>query len=42
MAGGGGLALFDWLVIAAIPLAGVLLALVTARITIALALKGML
>lgn len=42
MAGGGGLALFDWLVIAAIPLAGVLLALVTARITIALALKDML
>lgn len=42
MAGGGGLALTDWLVIAAIPLAGVLLALATARITIALALKDML
>jgi cell division transport system permease protein len=42
MASGGGLALTDWLVIAAVPLAGVLLALVTARITIALALKDML
>lgn len=42
MAGGGGLALADWLVIGAVPLAGVLLALLTARITIALALKDML
>lgn len=42
MTSGGGLMLADWLVIAAIPLAGVLLALVTARITIALALKDML
>jgi cell division transport system permease protein len=42
MAGGGGLLLADWLAIAAIPLAGVTLALVTARITIALALKDML
>ena len=42
MVGGGGLGLGDWLVIAAIPLAGVLLALVTARITIALALRDML
>jgi len=42
MVGGGGLGLADWLVIAAIPLAGVLLALVTARITIALALRDML
>jgi len=42
MASGGGLALVDGLVLAAIPLAGVLLALVTARITIALALKDML
>lgn len=42
MVAGGGLGLADWLVIAAIPLAGVLLALVTARITIALALRDML
>jgi cell division transport system permease protein len=42
MVSGGGLMLADWLAIAAIPLAGVLLALVTARITIALALKDML
>ncbi|RNJ62697.1 MAG: cell division protein [Porphyrobacter sp. IPPAS B-1204] len=42
MVGGGGLGLADWMVIAAIPLAGVVLALVTARITIALALRDML
>ncbi|MDC8754775.1 cell division protein [Erythrobacter sp. sf7] len=42
MAGGGGLDAADWLVIAAIPLAGVLLALATARMTIALALRDML
>jgi cell division transport system permease protein len=42
MVGGGGLGAADWLVIAAIPLAGVLLALFTARITIALALRDML
>ena len=42
MVSGGGLMLADWLVIATVPLAGVLLALVTARITIALALKDML
>lgn len=42
MVSGGGLGLADWLVIAAIPLAGVLLALATARITIAFALRGML
>lgn len=42
MASGGGLSLIDWLVIAAVPLAGVLIALLTARITIALALKDML
>lgn len=42
MTSGGGLMITDWLAIAAIPLAGVLLALVTARITIALALKDML
>ncbi len=42
MVTGGGFALADWLILAAIPLAGVGLALVTARITIALALKAML
>ncbi|MDP2130214.1 MAG: cell division protein [Erythrobacter sp.] len=39
---GGGFGLAEWLVIAAVPLAGVLIALLTARITIALALKDML
>lgn len=42
MVSGGGLGLGEWLVLAVIPLAGVLLALVTARITIALALRDML
>lgn len=42
MVGGGGLAWNDWLVIAAIPLGGVLLALITGRITIGFALKSML
>lgn len=42
MVAGGGLGLADWLAIAAIPIAGVLLALATARITIALALRDML
>lgn len=42
MVSGGGLMLTDWLAIAAIPLAGVLLALATARITIALALRDKL
>jgi cell division transport system permease protein len=42
MVSGGGLTLADWLVIGAVPLAGVLLAGLTARITIALALKDML
>lgn len=42
MTGGGTLLLGDWLVIAAIPVAAVMLALATARITIALALKDML
>jgi len=42
MTSSGGLMWPDWLVIAAIPLAGVLLALVTSRITIALALRDML
>ncbi|MFN3990409.1 MAG: cell division protein FtsX [Erythrobacter sp.] len=39
---GGGLAPTDWLLLAAVPVAGVLLAVATARITIALALKAML
>jgi cell division transport system permease protein len=42
MVSGGGLMLADWLVIGAVPLAGVLLAGLTARITIALVLKDML
>jgi cell division transport system permease protein len=42
MVSGGGLMLADWLVIGAIPIAGVLLAMATARITIAYALKAML
>jgi cell division transport system permease protein len=42
MTAGGGLAIRDWLLIAAVPLAGVLVAVLTARITIALALKDML
>lgn len=42
MIGGGGLDWNDWLVIAAIPLGGVLLALITGRLTIGLALKSML
>ena len=42
MIGGATLGLNDWLLIAAIPLAGVLLAILTARITISLALRAML
>lgn len=42
MAGGGALLTADWVAIAAVPLAGVLLALATARMTIALALRDML
>ncbi|TRD12697.1 FtsX-like permease family protein [Erythrobacter insulae] len=42
MVGGGGLGLADWLIVAAIPVAGVLVALLTARITIKLALRSML
>jgi cell division transport system permease protein len=42
MAGGGALGVPDWVAIAAVPVAGVLLALATARLTIALALKDML
>jgi len=42
MIGGATLGLNGWLIIAAIPLAGVLLAMLTARITISLALRAML
>lgn len=42
MVSGGGLDWNDWLIIAAIPIGGVLLALITGRITIALALRSML
>ncbi len=42
MVGGGSLGWRDWLVIGAIPVAGVLLALITGRITIGLALRSML
>jgi len=39
---GGGLSFVDWLIIAAIPVGGVLLAVITGRITIGHALKSML
>ncbi|MDJ0979088.1 MAG: cell division protein [Erythrobacter sp.] len=42
MIGGASLTASDWVIVAAIPLAGVLLALLTARITISLALRAML
>ncbi|MBV7265133.1 FtsX-like permease family protein [Erythrobacter sp. WH131] len=42
MIGGGALGWQDWVVIALVPVAGVLLALVTGRITIKLALRSML
>ena len=42
MIGGGGLGWSDWVIIAAIPVAGVLLALITGRVTIGFALKAML
>ena len=42
MIGGGGLGWSDWAIIGLIPAAGVLLALVTGRITIRLALRSML
>lgn len=42
MVGGGGLGLIDWLIIAAIPVMGVVLAAVTGRITIGYALRSML
>ncbi|WP_298307694.1 cell division protein [uncultured Erythrobacter sp.] len=42
MVSSGGLALTDWLIIAAIPVGGVMLALITGRITIGYALRSML
>jgi cell division transport system permease protein len=42
MVGGGGLGWEDWLIIALIPLAGIVLAWITGRITIAFALRSML
>ena len=42
MIAGGGLAMADWLLIGAIPLAGVLIAMLTARLTVLAALRRML
>ncbi|WP_336985592.1 cell division protein [Altererythrobacter aquiaggeris] len=42
MVAGGGLGLTDWAAIAAIPVAGVFLAILTARVTVMSALRGML
>lgn len=42
MVAGGGLGWSDWLILAAVPIFGIVLALITGRITIALALKSML
>lgn len=42
MVAGGGLATIDWLLIVAIPVAGVLIALLTARLTVLSALRRML
>ncbi|MEM6828390.1 MAG: cell division protein, partial [Pseudomonadota bacterium] len=42
MIGGAGLGWGDWMVIAAIPLIGVVVAILTARVTISLALRAML
>jgi cell division transport system permease protein len=42
MVAGGGLRLVDWAVIGAIPLAGVLIAMLTARVTVLAALRRML
>ena len=42
MVGGAGLRWEDWLIIGSIPLAGVLIAMLTGRITISLALRAML
>jgi cell division transport system permease protein len=42
MVAGGGLALADWIAIGAIPVAGVLIAMLTARVTVLAALRRML
>ncbi len=42
MVAGGGLRWIDWLILAAVPVFGIVLALITGRITIAIALKSML
>lgn len=42
MVAGGGLATLDWLLIAAIPLAGIVIAVLTARLTVLSALRRML
>lgn len=42
MMAGGGLTLFDWLALAAIPVAGVVIAVVTARLTVLAAVRRML
>ncbi|MBO9602139.1 MAG: cell division protein [Novosphingobium sp.] len=42
MISGGGLGLYDWAAIALIPLAGVIIAMITARITVLAALRKML
>ena len=42
MVAGGGLALVDWLLLAAVPIAGVVIAMLTARLTVLAALRRML
>ena len=42
MVAGGGLAPVDWIVLGAIPLAGVVIATITARVTVLAALRKML
>jgi cell division transport system permease protein len=42
MIAGGGLALLDWLLLAAVPLAAILIAMLTARLTVLAALRRML
>jgi cell division transport system permease protein len=42
MVAGGGLGLVDWVAVGAIPLAGVLIAMLTARVTVLIALRRML
>ncbi len=42
MVAGGGLGWTDWLILATVPIIGIVLALITGRITIAIALKSML